>query len=97
MTSMLLNHHLTWPTFLCITTGPNTNGCQFFITTVETPWLNGKHVVFGAVIDGMDVVRAIETTDTDETDRPHKDVVIVKSVAEVVAEPKDDVRQGGMD
>jgi peptidyl-prolyl cis-trans isomerase A (cyclophilin A) len=56
--------------------GPNTNGSQFFVTVGETPWLNGKHTIFGQVTDGYEVVEAISKLATGAADRPRDDVVI---------------------
>jgi cyclophilin family peptidyl-prolyl cis-trans isomerase len=63
--------------------GPDTGGSQFFITLAATPWLDGKHAIFGKVTDGMDVVHEIGKVDTGPGDRPREDVVMQKvTVAE---------------
>jgi peptidyl-prolyl cis-trans isomerase A (cyclophilin A) len=62
--------------------GPNTNGSQFFVTVAATPWLTGKHTIFGEVVDGYDVVETISNTSTGAQDRPATDVVVQRVTVE---------------
>jgi peptidyl-prolyl cis-trans isomerase A (cyclophilin A) len=73
------NHALDHPGILAMAnSGPNTNGSQFFITVAPTPWLNGKHTIFGDVVSGQDVVDAISKVPRDDQDKPLTPVKITR-------------------
>ncbi|TNN39378.1 Peptidyl-prolyl cis-trans isomerase C [Liparis tanakae] len=67
--------------------GPDTNGSQFFILAAKAPWLDGKHVVFGKILDGMSVVHTIELQDTNDRNLPYTECVVVNSGQIPVKEP----------
>lgn len=75
--SKLKSHHPLRGVLAMANSGPNTNGSQFFINLVDTPWLAGKHTVFGKVVGGMDVVDKIATEEVGKNAKPKKDIKII--------------------
>jgi peptidyl-prolyl cis-trans isomerase A (cyclophilin A) len=65
--------------------GPNTNGCQFFISVAPTPWLTGNHTIFGEVVEGQEIVVKISKVSRNAQDKPNKPVVLESVTIERVA------------
>jgi len=65
--------------------GPNTNGCQIFITVAATPWLTGNHTIFGEVVEGEEIANKISLVPRNSQDKPHKTVVLESVTIERVA------------
>jgi peptidyl-prolyl cis-trans isomerase A (cyclophilin A) len=79
-------HHFDKPGKLAMAnSGPNTNGCQFFITVAATPWLTGNHTIFGEVVEGQDIANKISLVARNSQDKPHKPVVLESVVIERLA------------
>jgi peptidylprolyl isomerase domain and WD repeat-containing protein 1 len=75
-----LRHDKPYMVSMANTGAPNTNGSQFFITTVAAPWLDNKHTVFGRVLEGIEVVQSIGDLETDNNDRPKNQDVRILSI-----------------
>ena len=71
-------HHDSPGTLSMANAGPDTNGSQFFITLVATPWLNGRHTIFGRVVEGQNVIELIGAVDRDANDRPRSPISMTK-------------------
>jgi peptidyl-prolyl cis-trans isomerase A (cyclophilin A) len=81
-----LTHKFDQPGKLAMAnSGPNTNGCQFFITVAPTPWLTGHHTIFGEVVEGQDIVTKISLVSRNSQDKPNKPVVLESVVIEHIA------------